>query len=279
MTIPLQDTGDIGTISTENVRVQMNTSAQPKCHLRRSKRIIVTKLDRARKLIKSQKRKSLHTRLNSDFDKIMTEFKSDSASSQVQHYAKRKAALNTKLMHLVHKALLPSASTDNARFKRKCGLSSRLIADDLESNRTLLIGRKVHRFFPGFAGIYGTVTSYHASRQVYRIVYTDDSTEDLAYDDILLLLQKSKRRREAEVNYASVTAHLMQAMFEAHAANGPSEYTEPTDIFKAWTAPDHIQWREAIDKEMRLIGIEMDCWEEVDLASVPTGHTLSHKTQ
>ena len=277
MTIPLQGTGDIGTTSAENIRVQMNTSAQPKCRLRRSKRI-VTKLDRARKLIKSQQNKSLHTRMNSDFDKIMTEFKRTSASSQVQHYAKRKAALNTKLMHLVHKALLPSASTANARFKRKCGLSSQLTADDLESNRSLLIGRRVHRFFPGFGGIYGTVMSYQASRQVYRIVYTDDTTEDLPYDDILLLMRKSKRRREAEANYASVTAHLMQAIFEAHAANGPSEYTEPTDIFKAWTAPDHIKWREAINKEMRLLGVEMDCWEEVDLASVPTEHTLLDST-
>lgn len=61
---------------------------------------------------------------------------------------------------------------------------------------------------------------------------------------------------------AYVCAHIHQAMMEAHAANGPHvkefSFTEPADIFKAWEAPDHAKWREAIAKEMWLLQDEIE---------------------
>ena len=152
----------------------------------------------------------------------MDDFKRDPVSSKVsqRQLAQRKDALNTKLAQLLQKQRSASAHGAATRFKRKCGTSSRIIANDIESNPTVLLGRKVHRFFPGFGGIFGVVRRYHARREVYEIELTDGSTEHLPYDDILLLLQKSKRRRQAEANYSSVAAHLLKAMFEAHAANG-----------------------------------------------------------
>ena len=279
MTVPLQDQGGIGSSSSRNSRTQPYASTLPVCRMRRSKRLAVTRMGRALRLVKSHRQKPLRARMKSDFEQIMDDFKRHSVSSEAsKQLAQRKDALNTRLAQLLQRQRSASAHSAAVRFKKKCGMSSRITVNDIKSNRTVLLGRKVHRFFPGFGGIFGVVKRYHARREVYEIEFTDGSTEHLPYDDILLLLRKSKRRRQAEANYSSVAAHLLQAMFEAHAANGPSEYTEPTDIFKAWKAPDHVKWREAIDKEMRLLGIEMDCWEEVDLASVPAGHTLLDST-
>lgn len=279
MTVPLQDQGGIGSSSSRNSRTQPHASTPPVCRMRRSKRLAVTRMGRALRLVKSHRQKPLRARMKSDFEQIMDDFKRHSVSSEAsKQLAQRKDALNTRLAQLLQRQRSASAHSAAVRFKKKCGMSSRITVNDIKSNRTVLLGRKVHRFFPGFGGIFGVVKRYHARREVYEIEFTDGSTEHLPYDDILLLLRKSKRRRQAEANYSSVAAHLLQAMFEAHAANGPSEYTEPTDIFKAWKAPDHVKWREAIDKEMRLLGIEMDCWEEVDLASVPAGHTLLDST-
>lgn len=279
MTVPLQDQGGIGSSSSRNSRTQPYASTLPVCRMRRSKRLAVTRMGRALRLVKSHRQKPLRARMKSDFEQIMNDFKRHSVSSEAsKQLAQRKDALNTRLAQLLQRQRSASAHSAAVRFKKKCGMSSRITVNDIKSNRTVLLGRKVHRFFPGFGGIFGVVKRYHARREVYEIEFTDGSTEHLPYDDILLLLRKSKRRRQAEANYSSVAAHLLQAMFEAHAANGPSEYTEPTDIFKAWKAPDHVKWREAIDKEMRLLGIEMDCWEEVDLASVPAGHTLLDST-
>ena len=279
MTVPLQDQGGIGSSSSRNSRTQPYASTLPVCRMRRSKRLAVTRMGRALRLVKSHRQKPLRARMKSDFEQIMDDFKRHSVSSEAsKQLAQRKDALNARLAQLLQRQRSASAHSAAVRFKKKCGMSSRITVNDIKSNRTVLLGRTVHRFFPGFGGIFGVVKRYHARREVYEIEFTDGSTEHLPYDDILLLLRKSKRRRQAEANYSSVAAHLLQAMFEAHAANGPSEYTEPTDIFKAWKAPDHVKWREAIDKEMRLLGIEMDCWEEVDLASVPAGHTLLDST-
>ena len=80
---------------------------------------------------------------------------------------------------------------------------------------------------------YGKVRKIIADKQVYELVYDDCYIEHLPFDDALEILRKSGKRIEAEANYASVNAHLLQA------ASAPSsEFTEPPNIYEAHIAPD-----------------------------------------
>jgi hypothetical protein len=73
------------------------------------------------------------------------------------------------------------------------------------------------------------VTKYLANKDVYEIIYDDKYAEHLLFDDVVQQIRQSKLRHDAEANFASISAHLMQAEFEAHIASGPStpDFTEP----------------------------------------------------
>ena len=59
---------------------------------------------------------------------------------------------------------------------------------DLRANKTLLIGRKIKRFFPGFGGSWGMVEGYDVAKDVYKLRYgIDGYTEKLAFEDVLKL--------------------------------------------------------------------------------------------
>ena len=268
MTVPLSLQSGSSSNAPGDTRKRQNASAKP-IRLRRSNRVAV----RFGAKLVWPRRKS------SGFQQIMSDFRNESAPNGISKLIEdKRKKLDSLVNSLVRRSSGTSANHAARSFKQKCGLSSRVTEHQIEANRSVLVGRKVMRFFPGFGGYLGTVKRYLPKRQVYELEFADGSAEYLPYGDILLLLRKSKRRREAEANYAAVSEFMMQAVFEAHAANGPTDYTEPADIFKAWNSPDHVKWREAIDKEMRLLGQEMDCWEEVDLSSMPKGHTLIDST-
>ena len=70
MTAPLQDQGGIGSSSSRNRTTQPHASTPPLCQIRRSKRLAVTRIGRALRLVRSHKLKSLRTQMKSVFEQI-----------------------------------------------------------------------------------------------------------------------------------------------------------------------------------------------------------------
>ena len=176
---------------------------------------------------------------------------------------------------LIRQACLPGGAAGyNAHgFKHK--LPPRLTPSKLTIDKSLLVSRKLKRYFPGLPATYGKVRKFIADKQVYELVYDDGYIEHLPFDDALEILRKSGKRIEAEANYASVNAHLLQAAMEAFSASAPSsEFTEPSNIYEARTAPDKTYWIQATLKEFHLLQDEMGCWEIIDIEDVPPGQNL-----
>ena len=150
---------------------------------------------------------------------------------------------------------------------------------DLRANKTLLIGRKIKRFFPGFGGSWGMVEGYDVAKDVYKLRYgIDGYTEKLAFEDVLKLLPKSWFRRQHEANVAEVQHQLARA---AHArcfladhkpkpAHRPPEFSQPNDYRSIATAPDKEHWVTAMDKEFFTLE-KMGCWEVIDVEELPPG--------
>ena len=58
-------------------------------------------------------------------------------------------------------------------------------------NKSLLIGKKLKKYFAGFGGAIGTVTDYLLDHDAYRLEYSDGHVDIIPFDDILKLLPKS----------------------------------------------------------------------------------------
>ncbi len=63
--------------------------------------------------------------------------------------------------------------------------------DTLRVNKSLLIGKKLKKYFAGFGGAIGTVTDYLLDHDAYRLEYSDGHVDIIPFDDILKLLPKS----------------------------------------------------------------------------------------
>ena len=90
--------------------------------------------------------------------------------------------------------------------------SSPITPETLALDKTLLIGRKLLRYFPHHGGAKGLVTKYISDKDVYELEYSDGWIKQITFDDIVTLLPKSWKRAEAEANYASVCAHLQSIL-------------------------------------------------------------------
>ena len=105
-------------------------------------------------------------------------------------------------------------------------LSKRSAAPEFTSNQLLknkdvLVGERVKRFFPGRGGVIGKVLRYSFERDEYLVSYGNGEHEVLTFDDMLRLLPKSWKSREAEANLASLHAHMAAAATNAHCATLP----------------------------------------------------------
>ena len=141
----------------------------------------------------------------------------------------------------------------------------------------MLIGRTLLRYFPSHGGAKGLVTKYIIDKDVYQLEYSDGWIEHITFDDALLLLPKSWKRKVAEANYVSVRAHLAAATYIANAINGKpiadldaSIYTDPKNFVEATvtSTPDRDLWKQAIIKEHNLLDVTMKCWDIVDQSSL-----------
>ena len=63
-------------------------------------------------------------------------------------------------------------------------------------NKSLLIGRKLKKYFSGFGGALGTVIDYLRDHDAYRLEYSDGHVDVIPFNDILKLLPKSWSKRE-----------------------------------------------------------------------------------
>ena len=65
-----------------------------------------------------------------------------------------------------------------------------ITSDKLRVNRSLLIGKKLEKYFSGFGGVIGTVSDYALEHDAYRLEYSDVHVEMVPFVDILKLLPK-----------------------------------------------------------------------------------------
>jgi hypothetical protein len=86
------------------------------------------------------------------------------------------------------------------RFRNAAQLLNSLI--QLLKNKTVLVGKRVKRFIPARGGVIGNVLRYSVERDAYLVSYGNGEHEVLTFDDMLQLLPKSWKRREAEANLA-----------------------------------------------------------------------------
>ena len=63
-----------------------------------------------------------------------------------------------------------------------------ITTDTLRVNKSLLIGKKLKRYFSGFGGAIGVVTNYLLEHDAYRLEHSDGHVDIIPFNDILKLL-------------------------------------------------------------------------------------------
>jgi hypothetical protein len=84
----------------------------------------------------------------------------------------------------------PRSSTKRQALSHILPLLS-ITPDKLRVNKSLLIGKKLKKYFSGFGGALGTVTEHLLDHDAYRLEYTDGHVDIISFNDILKLLPKS----------------------------------------------------------------------------------------
>jgi hypothetical protein len=169
-----------------------------------------------------------------------------------------------------------------------------ITTDTLRVNKSLLIGKKLKKYFAGFGGAIGTVTDYLLDHDAYRLEYTDGHVDIIPFDDILKLLPKSwAKPRDSSTEEAlymvdepsleeALIVHVEAAALIAHITNDRSplnatHFTTPKDYAHAVDperTPDFRLWLEATRKEYELLDKTMGCWEVVDIDTLPNDANL-----
>ncbi len=76
-------------------------------------------------------------------------------------------------------------STNKQHSLSKSPAAPIITTDTLRVNKSLLIGKKLKKYFAGFGGAIGTVTDYLLDHDAYRLEYTDGHVDIIPFDDIL----------------------------------------------------------------------------------------------
>ena len=125
-----------------------------------------------------------------------------------------------------------------------------ITTDTLRVNKSLLIGKKLKKYFSGFGGAIGTVTDYLLDHDAYRFEYSDGHVDIIPFDDILKLLPKSwSKPRDSSTEEAlnmvdepileeALIVHVEAAALIAHITNDRSplnatQFTTPKDYADA----------------------------------------------
>lgn len=186
-----------------------------------------------------------------------------------------------------------SKVTDKAS-RAKSQNSPIITIDSLRVNKSLLIGKKLKKYFSGFGGAIGNVTEYSLEHDAYRLEYSDGHVEMIPFVDILKLLPKSWSKPKAtsseealmvqpdEIVERELVEHVEAAALFAHitsysAPSTATQFTTPKDYYHAadpQRTPDFRLWLDAIHKEYDLLDKTMECWEVVDIDTLPEDANL-----
>ena len=175
----------------------------------------------------------------------------------------------------IHKAN-KKLKTDQAS-KAKSNKPQAINADTLRVNKSLLIGKKLKKYFAGFGGAIGTVTKYHLEHDAYQLEYSDGHVDIIPFHDVLKLLPKAWSNSTSISNEEALIMHVEAAALIAHITTDQAplhatQFTTPKDYNHAIDperTPDFREWLEAIRKEYNLLDKTMGCWEIVDIAELP----------
>jgi hypothetical protein len=169
-----------------------------------------------------------------------------------------------------------------------------ITTDTLRVTKSLLIGKKLRKYFSGFGGAIGTVTDYILDHDAYRLEYSDGHVDIIPFSDILKLLPKtwSKPRQSSDQEDLVMSGesvledilfvHVEAAALIAHitsnsAPSNATQFTCPKDYAHAIDperSPDYRLWLEATRKEYELLDKTMGCWEVVDIDTLPQDANL-----
>jgi hypothetical protein len=170
-----------------------------------------------------------------------------------------------------------------------------ITTDTLRVNKSLLIGKKLKKYFSGFGGAIGTVTDYVLEHDAYRLEYSDGHVDIIPFNDILKLLPKSwsKPRQSSDeealvMSGESVSEDTFLVQVEAAALiahitsnSAPSNATQFTchkdyaHAIDPKRSPDYRLLLEATRKEYELLDKTMGCWEVVDIDTLTQDANLS----
>ena len=138
------------------------------------------------------------------------------------------------------------------------------------SNKLLLVGRRLLRYFPSVGNFYGTVKRYNLSKDTYTLKFSDGSWEEITFDDVMKLIPKSWWQKEAEQVALAEYCCLLEARETAcglSKVNIPgTNFSEPTDWSSMLMAPDLEFWMKAVRLEYDTL-VRMGCWDIVDIPS------------
>jgi hypothetical protein len=169
-----------------------------------------------------------------------------------------------------------------------------ITSDTLRVNKSLLIGRKLKKYFSGFSGAIGTVTDYLLDHDAYRLEYSDGHVDVIPFNYILKLLSKSWSKLRDSSNEEALNmldesnleeallVHVEAAAPIAHittdrAALNATQFTTPSNYAHAVDperTPDFRLWLEATRKEYDVLDKTMGCWEVVDIDTLPEDANL-----
>jgi hypothetical protein len=132
-----------------------------------------------------------------------------------------------------------------------------ITSDSLRVNKSLLIGKKLKKYFSGFGGAIGTVTEYLLEHDAYRLEYSDGHVNIIPFAD------------EAAALIAHITSN--SAACNATQFTCPKDYAHALDPERS---PDYRLWLDATRKEYELLDKTMGCWEVVDIDTLPQDANL-----
>ena len=203
---------------------------------------------------------------------------SGEAIPEITRRSKRQRLQSTSQVNSAEFRALPVQLDD---VTAKAPSIDKLSIKQLKENKTLLIGRRIKRHFPGYGGSWGIVISYDADTDLYKLRYgVDGYTEKLAFVDVLKLLPKSTFRQEEDANIEAAHYALAAAAFVVCYANEgkttkplPSahqKFSQRSQFKDVDKAPDKEFWVWAMEHEIETLE-KMGCWEVIDKRELPPG--------
>ena len=164
----------------------------------------------------------------------------------------------------------PMLRLPGVKLKLNTNSSFKVSRTALLSNKLLLVGRRLLRYFPSVGNFYGTVKRYNLSKDTYTLKFSDGSWEEITFDDAMKLIPKSWWQKEAEQVALAEYCCLLEARETAcglSKVNIPgTKFTEPTDWSSMLMAPDLEFWMKAVRLEYDTL-VRMGCWDIVDIPS------------